>query len=132
MYDVATGHHTPLGGIMRSGIKGELASGPAEVSLDVDRIRHRRRWIAGASLAVIAGLAIWYWAGRPAGVVVVGARAGTGSDWAGAAAPGVVRIRVADVLAGMPGPSAPERTEGPVTWTSHFTLAGGEAGVLTM
>ena len=117
---------------MRSEEKGEVAGRPAEVSLDVDLVRHRRRWVAGAVLAAAAGLAIWYWASRPADVVVVGAPAGTGSDWAGAAAPGVVRIRVADVLAGIPGASAPERTEGPVTWTSHLTLTGGESGVLTM
>src|SRR6476646_1821101 len=116
---------------MRSEDKGEVAGRPAEVSQDVDRAR-RRRWVAAAVLAIVAGLAIWYWASRPADVVVVGAPAGTGSDWAGAAAPGVVRVRVADVLAGIPGPSAPERTEGPVTWTWHFTLAGGEAGVLSM
>lgn len=117
---------------MRSEIKVELAGGEGEPSLGVDRVRHRRRWVAAAVLAVVAGLAIWYWATRPGDVAVVGAPAGTGSDWAGAAAPGVVRTRVADVLAGIPGASAPERTEGPVTWTSHFTLAGGEAGVLTM
>jgi hypothetical protein len=96
-------------------------------------IRFSGRAMLLVAVVLAGGLAAWYWANRQDEVVVVGtAPAGTGAGWAGAAAPGVVRIRLMDVLAGIPAASTPERTEWPVTWTSHFTLAGAEAGVLTM
>jgi hypothetical protein len=111
---------------------GELPGG-AIPKAPVGGIRFSRRAMLLVVLVLAGGAGAWYWASRPDDAVVVGTTpVGTSSGWAGAAAPGVVRIRTMDVLAGIPGASTPERSEGPVTWTSHFALAGGESGVLTM
>jgi hypothetical protein len=112
----------------RGGLPGGAIAKPP-----VGGIRFSRRAMLLIVLVLAGGAGVWYWASRPDDVEVVGTTpVGTSSGWAGAAAPGVVRIRTMDVLAGIPDASTPERSEGPVTWSSYFTLAGGEAGVLTM
>lgn len=117
----------------REGPSGATGSAVTKHQQSPGAIRFSRRaiWVVGLVLA--GGLGAWYWASRPDDVVVVGSSADPAAAAAPAAgAPAIIRIRVLDVLSGIPGASTPERSEWPVTWTSHFTLAGGEAGVLSM